>query len=334
VTKARILVTGGAGYIGSVIVDQLLERGWSVVVLDDLSTGHRAAVARGASFIQGGVGNKELVEAILDREQIEAIIHMAAFALVPESVAQPHKYVTNNVTAARVLLEAAARARIGRFVFSSSCAVYGHPAKIPISEETPQAPVNPYGETKRDFERLLADFGPRHEIGVVSLRYFNAAGATERLGEDHDPETHLIPNVLAVALGKQPAVNVYGTDYPTADGTAVRDYVHVVDIADAHVRALEVALEGEAPVAVNLGTGAGHSVREVVEAARRVTGKALKSVEQPRRPGDPPALVAAVGRAAEVLGWRASRSSLEEILESAWRWHLAHPDGYRQGGES
>jgi len=334
VTKARILVTGGAGYIGSVIVDQLLERGWSVVVLDDLSTGHRAAVARGASFIQGGVGNKELVEAILDREQIEAIIHMAAFALVPESVAQPHKYVTNNVTAARVLLEAAARARIGRFVFSSSCAVYGHPAKIPISEETPQAPVNPYGETKRDFERLLADFGPRHEIGVVSLRYFNAAGATERLGEDHDPETHLIPNVLAVALGKQPAVNVYGTDYPTADGTAVRDYVHVVDIADAHVRALEVALEGEAPVAVNLGTGAGHSVREVVEAARRVTGKALKSVEQPRRPGDPPALVAAVGRAAEVLGWRASRSSLEEVLESAWRWHLAHPDGYRQGGES
>ena len=333
-TKARMLVTGGAGYIGSVIVDQLLERGWSVVVLDDLSTGHRAAVARGASFIQGGVGNKELVEAILDREQIEAIIHMAAFALVPESVAQPHKYVTNNVTAARVLLEAAARARIGRFVFSSSCAVYGHPAKIPISEETPQAPVNPYGETKRDFERLLADFGPRHEIGVVSLRYFNAAGATERLGEDHDPETHLIPNVLAVALGKQPAVNVYGTDYPTADGTAVRDYVHVVDIADAHVRALEVALEGEAPVAVNLGTGAGHSVREVVEAARRVTGKALKSVEQPRRPGDPPALVAAVGRAAEVLGWRASRSSLEEILESAWRWHLAHPDGYRQGGES
>ena len=333
-TKARILVTGGAGYIGSVIVDQLLERGWSVVVLDDLSTGHRAAVARGASFIQGGVGNKELVEAVLDREQIEAIIHMAAFALVPESVAQPHKYVTNNVTAARVLLEAAARARIGRFVFSSSCAVYGHPAKIPISEETPQAPVNPYGETKRDFERLLADFGPRHEIGVVSLRYFNAAGATERLGEDHDPETHLIPNVLAVALGKQPAVNVYGTDYPTADGTAVRDYVHVVDIADAHVRALEVALEGEAPVAVNLGTGAGHSVREVVEAARRVTGKALKSVEQPRRPGDPPALVAAVGRAAEVLGWRASRSSLEEVLESAWRWHLAHPDGYRQGGES
>lgn len=332
-TKARILVTGGAGYIGSVIVDQLLERGWSVVVLDDLSTGHRAAVARGASFIQGGVGNKELVEAVLDREQIEAIIHMAAFALVPESVAQPQKYVTNNVTAARVLLEAAARARIGRFVFSSSCAVYGHPAKIPISEETPQAPVNPYGETKRDFERLLADFGPRHEIGVVSLRYFNAAGATERLGEDHDPETHLIPNVLAVALGKQPAVNVYGTDYPTADGTAVRDYVHVVDIADAHVRALEVALEGEAPVAVNLGTGAGHSVREVVEAARRVTEKALKAVEQPRRPGDPPALVAAVGRAAEVLGWRASRSSLEEILESAWRWHLAHPHGYRQGGE-
>ncbi len=330
----RVLVTGGAGYIGSVIVDQLLERGLSVFVLDDLSTGHRDAVARRASFVQGNVGNGELVEALLGQERIDAIIHMAAFALVPESVAQPGKYVTNNVTAARVLLEAAVRAKIRRFVFSSSCAVYGHPAVIPITEDSPQAPVNPYGETKRDFEKLLADHGPRNGLGVVSLRYFNAAGATEQRGEDHDPETHLIPNILAVALGKQPAVSIFGTDYPTADGTAVRDYIHVVDIADAHVRALDVSLDGGAPVAVNLGTGAGQSVRQVVDVARRVTGRPIPTVERPRRPGDPPALVAAVQRAATVLGWRTKHSSLEEILESAWQWHRAHPQGYRgRGGE-
>jgi UDP-glucose-4-epimerase GalE len=327
----RILVTGGAGYIGSVVVDQLLERGFTVVVLDDLSVGHRQAIARGAGFIQGGVGNRELVESVLERERIEAIIHLAAFALVPESVAQPQKYVTNNVTAARVLLEAAGRAGTRRFVFSSSCAVYGHPTAIPITEDSPQKPVNPYGETKRDFERLLADVAPKHGMGVVSLRYFNACGATERRGEDHDPETHLIPNVLGAALGKRAALEVYGTDYATADGTAVRDYVHVADIADAHLRALDVTLDGNAAVAVNLGTGTGCSVREVVEAARRVTGRAVPTVERPRRPGDPPELVAAVGRAAKLLGWRAAHSSLEEILSSAWRWHQAHPQGYRGG---
>jgi len=327
----RVLVTGGAGYIGSILVDQLLERGFHVVVLDDLSTGHRQAVARGAGFVQGGVGNRELVEALLERERIEAIIHLAAFALVAESVGQPRKYVTNNVTAARVLLEAAGSAKIRRFVFSSSCAVYGHPATIPITEDTPQVPVNPYGETKRDFERLLAQFGPQHGLAVVSLRYFNAAGASEQRGEDHDPETHLIPNVLATALGQRAALEVYGTDYPTADGTAVRDYVHVTDIADAHLRALDVRLDDGSAVAVNLGTGEGRSVREVVEAARRVTGRPVPTVERPRRPGDPPELVAAVGRAASVLGWRAAHSSLEEILGSAWRWHQAHPHGYRGG---
>ncbi len=328
----RVLVTGGAGYIGSILVDQLLDRQYSVFVLDDLTTGHRAAVARGASFVQGNVGNRELVDALLVRERIDAVVHMAAFALVAESVAHPQKYVTNNVTAARILLEAVARTGVRRFVFSSSCAVYGHPARIPITEDTPQDPVNPYGETKRDFERLLADFGPQHGIGVVSLRYFNAAGATPRLGEDHDPETHLIPNVLAVALGKQPAVNVYGTDYPTPDGTAVRDYIHVVDIADAHVRALEMSLNEDQPVALNLGTGSGHSVREVIGAAQRVTGKTIPVSTQARRPGDPPVLVAAVERAAAVLGWHATHSSLEEILDSAWRWRRAHPQGYRGEG--
>jgi len=327
----RVLVTGGAGYIGSVVVDQLLDRGYKVVVLDDLTTGHRQVVPRGAGFVQGGVGNRELVEALFEAERFESIVHLAAFALVPESVAQPQKYVTNNVTAARVLLEAAVRAKVRRFVFSSSCAVYGHPAKVPITEDSPQAPVNPYGETKRDFERLLADAGPRNGMGVVSLRYFNASGATTRLGEDHDPETHLIPNVLAAALGKRRALEIYGTDYPTPDGTAVRDYVHVTDIADAHLRALDAKLDGGSAVAVNLGTGTGHSVREVVEAARRVTGRDVPTVERPRRPGDPPELVAAVGRAATVLGWRAVHSSLDEILSSAWRWHRTHPQGYRGG---
>lgn len=332
----RVLVTGGAGYIGSILVDQLLERDYAVFVLDDLSRGHVESVARGARFVQGNVGDRELVEALLERERIDSVVHLAAFALVAESVAEPEKYVTNNVTAARVLLDAVGRAGVKRFVFSSSCAVYGHPAKVPITEDTPQRPVNPYGETKRDLEKLLADVGPRYGFGVVSLRYFNAAGATPRLGEDHDPETHLIPNVLAVALGKQAAVNVYGTDYRTPDGTAVRDYVHVVDIADAHVRALEIPLDGDkgrapVPVAMNLGTGGGHSVQEVITAAQRVTGKTLKTSLQPRRPGDPPELVAAVDRAAAVLGWRASRSSLDEILESAWRWHRQHPQGYRGG---
>ena len=329
--RGGVLVTGGAGYIGGVVVEQLLNKGLRVVVLDNLSTGHRAAVATeggGAAFVQGNIGDGALVGPLLEREGVDAIIHLAAFALVPESVAHPEKYQANNVAAARVLLDMAVRAKVRRFVFSSSCAVYGHPATVPISEDTPLAPVNPYGETKREFEEVLAAYTERHGLAAVSLRYFNAAGATELRGEDHDPETHLIPNALAVVAGTRSALEVFGADYPTPDGTAIRDYVHVSDIADAHVRALDVPLEGQ-HIALNLGTGTGHSVRQVVEAARRVTGSALPTVERPRRAGDPPALVAAASRAATVLGWRPTQSSLEHILESAWRWHRAHPHGYR-----
>jgi UDP-glucose 4-epimerase len=253
-------------------------------------------------------------------------VHLAAYALVAESVARPHLYFTNNVAGGRVLLDAVVAAGVRRVIFSSSCAVYGHPPVIPIPEDAPRAPVNPYGETKLAFERLLADYATRHGVVSISLRYFNAAGATARHGEDHDPETHLVPNVLQVALGRRPAVEVYGTDYPTPDGTAVRDYVHIADIADAHVRALEA--DFASAVAVNLGTGAGHSVLAVTEAARRITGRPIPTVPCPRRPGDPSTLVAAPGRAEQLLGWRPRRSRLDEILASAWEWHRTHPSGY------
>lgn len=324
--SARVLVTGGAGYIGSVVVDQLLARGCRVVVLDNLSTGHREAVADGATWVEGGIGDRGAVERLLARHPVDAIVHLAAFALVAESVANPEKYRQNNVAAARVLLEAAVAAGVRRFIFSSSCSVYGYPERTPITEDSPKAPVNPYGATKLEFERILGEFAARG-LSSVSLRYFNAAGATAERGEDHDPESHLVPNVLGVALGVRPAVDVFGTDYPTADGTAVRDYIHVDDLADAHVRALDLAPNGA--IALNLGTGTGHSVREVVQMARRITGHAIPARDQPRRPGDPAELVAAAQRATTVLGWRPRRSSLEEIIESAWRWHRAHPRGYR-----
>ncbi len=323
----RVLVTGGAGYIGSIVTEQLLARNRQVVVLDDLSTGHRKAIPAGAQFVRGGIGDPAALKEIFAGSPIEAIVHLAAFALVEESVANPDKYRANNVAAARVLLDAAVAMGVRRFVFSSSCTVYGVPKAVPIPEDAPMAPMSPYGETKLEFERVLGDYAARHKLSSVSLRYFNAAGASEQRGEDHDPESHLIPNVLAVALGKRAAVDIFGTDYPTPDGTAVRDYIHVDDLADAHVRALDVPPNGA--IALNLGTGQGRSVRQVVEMARRVTGHPIPSSDRPRRAGDPPALVAAPQRAAAVLGWRPHRSSLDEILTSAWRWHQAHPRGYR-----
>jgi UDP-glucose 4-epimerase len=322
----RVLVTGGAGYIGGVVTERLLAGGHVVVVLDNLSRGHRAVVPPDVPFVHGDVGDRATVLAALRDHRIEAVMHLAAFALVAESVAQPAMYQTNNVAAAGVLLDAALAAGVAKFVFSSSCAVYGHPAVTPITEDTPKAPMSPYGRTKLDFEGMLERAAAERGLGVVSLRYFNAAGATERLGEHHDPETHLVPNVLGAALGTRPPVPVYGTDYATPDGTAVRDYVHIVDIADAHVQALGLAANGAR--AINLGTGTGQSVRQVLEAARRVTGRPIPSVDRPRRPGDPPVLVAAADRARAVLGWAPRHSGLEEILESAWRWHRAHPRGY------
>ena len=325
--RSLVLVTGGAGYIGSVVADQLLARGRDVVVLDDLSTGHREAVPAGATFVQAGIGDRVAVTALFARYPVGAIVHMAAFALVAESVADPEKYRANNVAAAKVLLDEAVAAGVRRLVFSSSCTVYGYPSAVPIAEDAPVGPVSPYGETKLEFERLLATYAVQHRLSSVSLRYFNAAGATEQRGEDHDPESHLIPNLLGVALGKRPAADVFGTDYPTPDGTAVRDYIHVDDLADAHVRALDIPPNGA--VALNLGTGRGSSVRQVMDVARRVTGHPIPATDRPRRPGDPPELVAAAQRAAAVLGWRPRRSTLEEIVGSAWRWHQAHPRGYR-----
>lgn len=321
-----VLVTGGAGYIGSVVVEELVRRGHTPVVLDNLSTGHRAAVDLGVEFVAGDVGDRALVHTVLARHRVDALVHCAAFALVAESVAQPAKYHANNVTAGGVLLDAAVAAGVERVIFSSSCAIYGHPDRVPIAEDTPPAPVNPYGETKVAFERMLGRLATSHALKSLSLRYFNAAGATERSGEDHVPETHLIPNALRVAAGQQSALEVYGSDYATPDGTAVRDYIHVRDLADAHVRALDAELAGAQ--AVNLGTGTGHSVLEVLEAARRVTGRRIAAQSLPRRPGDPPLLVAALGRAERLLGWRPAHSGLEEILTSAWAWHCAHPRGY------
>ncbi len=323
----RVLVTGGAGYIGSIVVEQLVEAGAQVVVLDDLSRGHRAALSGKVAFVEGGVGDGAALRRAFATGAFDAVVHLAAFALVAESVANPALYFANNVTAARVLVDATVAARVPRFIFSSSCAVYGHPAAMPIREETPLAPINPYGETKRDVEAVLAERARRDGLQSVSLRYFNAAGATARCGEDHDPETHLVPNVLGVASGRRPALDVFGTDYATPDGTAVRDYVHVADIADAHLRALDATVAGAA--VVNLGTGTGSSVRDVVRTVEAVTGRAIATASKPRRPGDPPVLVAAAERAAGLLGWR-PRHSLREIVETAWRWHQAHPRGYTE----
>jgi UDP-glucose 4-epimerase len=325
----NVLVTGGAGYIGSVIVEALVARGHEVTVVDSLYKGHRAAVVEPAALVTLDLADGEGVRRLLGERGIAAVVHMAADSLVGESMRHPLKYFRNNVINSLNLAEAMVAEGVYRLVFSSTAAVYGEPAAVPIGEDAPLAPTNVYGETKLAFERMLRWLDEVHGLKWIALRYFNAAGATDRLGEDHEPETHLIPIVLSVALGKRAAVPLYGADYPTPDGTCVRDYIHVADLAEAHVLALEaLARPGATSSAYNLGNGAGYSNLQVIEAARRVTGHPIPVVEKRRRPGDPAALVAGAGRIRRELGWQPRYPGIDDIVASAWRWHRRHPEGY------
>ncbi|MDA0165360.1 UDP-glucose 4-epimerase GalE [Solirubrobacter ginsenosidimutans] len=322
----RLLVTGGAGYIGSIVAQQLLARGDDVTVLDSLYRGHREAVPEGAAFVEADLLDPAAVGAVLDGGGFEGVVHFAALSLVGESVEHPERYWRGNVVGALNLLDAMRAAGVPRLVFSSTAATYGEPAVDLITEEEPNAPVNAYGNSKLTIDRMLADEARAHGLAAVSLRYFNVAGASGRLGEDHTPETHLIPLVLQAAAGTRPSVAIFGTDYPTPDGTAVRDYVHVDDLARAHILALEKAVPGRHDI-FNLGSERGYSVREVIDTARAVTGREIVALEEDRRAGDPPQLVAANARARAGLGW-APEKSLEDMVRDAWVWHQAHPGGY------
>ncbi|MGA8073205.1 MAG: UDP-glucose 4-epimerase GalE [Candidatus Acidiferrales bacterium] len=323
-----ILVTGGAGYIGSVTVEKLQAAGESVVVLDDLARGHREAVTRETPFYQGRVGDRTLISKIATERKLESCVHFAAVAYVGESVEKPEKYFENNVEQGIAFIGSLLSAGVRRIVFSSTCATYGEPDRIPIGEECPQWPKNPYGWSKLFMERLFDSYDAAHGLKFASLRYFNAAGATQRCGEHHEPETHLIPIVLEAAAGERAEVPVFGSDYPTPDGTAIRDYVHVADLADAHIRALEYLRRGGKSDFVNLGTGDGYSVLEVIETARRVTGSEIRVRKEARRAGDPARLVADAAKARRVLGWTPGMSDLSSIIRSAWEWKKRHPRGY------
>lgn len=320
----RVLVTGGAGYIGSVCVEELLNRGHSVTVLDNLSEGHRGAVDKRATFIEGDLADRPLVAKALKESGAEAVMHFAANALVAESMSNPAKYFRNNVANGLNLLDASVEAGVKKFVFSSTCATYGLPAQLPIGEDCPQNPVNPYGESKLMFERMLQWFHRLHKLEFVIFRYFNAAGASRNFGEHHRQETHLIPNILKVPLGQARECYIFGTDYPTPDGTCIRDYIHILDLADAHIRALAPGITG----CFNLGNGSGYSVREVIHACEKITGQKIPVVEKPRRPGDPPRLIASAEKARKELGWIPQYPKLDDIVRSAWEWHKAHPNGY------
>jgi len=324
----RIVVVGGAGYIGSHAVRHLLAAGHEVWALDNLGVGHAGAVPEGR-LVRGDLDDREGLERILRELGAEAVMHFAAFALVPESVADPAIYYRNNVVGTLNLLDAMHAAGVDKLVFSSTCAVYGVPEKVPIDESTPTKPINPYGFTKLVIERALADYAAAYGLGSASLRYFNAAGAAEdgSIGEDHAVESHIIPLLLQVALGQREKFTIAGTDFPTPDGTCIRDYIHVDDLADAHRRVLDRIEPGKALV-YNVGTGRGASVREVVEAARKVTGHPIPTVEGPRRPGDPPALVADGARTRRELGWSPRYEDVESIVATAWEWHRRHPNGY------
>jgi UDP-glucose 4-epimerase len=322
----KLLVTGGAGYIGSIVAQQLLDGGHDVTVLDDLSRGHRSAVPANAELIEAGLLDADATRAALKTKAFDGVLHFAALALVSESVAHPERYHRGNVVGALNLLDAMREAGVRRLVFSSTCAVYGEPDAVPMHEDLPTNPVNAYGNSKLAVDRMIGDESRAHGLAAASLRYFNVAGASGPLGEDHEPETHLIPLVLRAAAGVSDHVRVLGTDYPTRDGTAVRDYIHVEDLGRAHLLAL-AALEPGRHAIYNLGTGDGNTVREVVEAARRVTGREIPARDEGRRPGDPAALVAASDRIRAELGWE-PRKGLDEMIADAWAWHQAHPGGY------
>lgn len=320
----KVLVVGGAGYIGSVCAELLLEEDHSVTIFDNLSEGHRRALDPRAEFVEGDLVDRQSIEKTLAKQRPDAVMHFAANALVGESMQNPSKYFRNNIANGLNLLDAIVAAGVGKIIFSSTCAIFGPPERLPIDETTPPRPINPYGESKLAFEKILRWYGEIHGLRFVSLRYFNAAGASPNFGEDHRVETHLIPNVLKVALGEKPNVEIFGTDYETPDGTCVRDYIHILDLARAHILALNSAKSDF----YNLGTGGGASVREVIDSCRKVTGRKVDIVEKPRRPGDPPRLIASSEKIKRELGWKPQFQSLDAIIESAWKWHQKFPRGY------
>lgn len=325
-----IMVLGGAGYIGSHTVYALIEQGMDVVVVDNLETGHIEAVHKNARFYQGDIRNREFIDSVFDREHIDAVIHFAANSLVGESMTDPLKYYDNNVNGTKVLLQSMVAHNIKKIVFSSTAATYGEPDRVPILETDRTEPTNTYGETKLSMEKMFKWTDVAYGVKYVSLRYFNACGAHEsgQIGEAHSPETHLIPLVLQVPLGQREAINIYGDDYPTEDGTCIRDYIHVTDLAQAHILAVEYLMKGNDSNVFNLGNGVGFSVKEVVEVARKVTGHAIPAVITERRAGDPARLIASSEKAREVLNWKPQHAELEEIISSAWKWHSTHPKGY------
>ncbi len=323
-----VLVTGGAGYIGSATVELLREQNRQVVILDNLVYGHREAVFEDTPFYAGSIGDTELVKKIVREHKVDACIHFAAYAYVGESVEKPAVYYENNVAQGLHLLTALVEENVKRIVFSSTCATYGEPQKLPLDEMHMQHPTSPYGASKLMFERILQDFDTAYNLKSVALRYFNACGATANRGEDHVPETHLIPLVLFAAQGKLPHISVFGDDYDTPDGTCVRDYIHIADLASAHLSALDYLQAGNESTAINLGNGQGYSVLEVIETARRVTNKNIEAVMLPRRAGDPSRLIADATKARRVLGWQTKYPKLEDIIRTAWMWHEAHPNGY------
>jgi UDP-glucose 4-epimerase len=323
----NILVTGGVGYVGSIVTEELLNKGYRVIILDNLQQGHKEASLPEAEFVLADICEAQALEDVFHRFEIDAVMHMAAETVVEYSMTDPKRYFHNNIVGGIDLLDAMLKHNVYKFVFSSSAAVYGEPRTTPIEEDHPKIPVNSYGESKLMFEHILEWYGKAYGLKHISLRYFNAAGATKLLGEDHHPETHLIPNVLKAALDKNNPVSIFGTDYPTKDGSCIRDYVHVIDIAQAHILALET-IEQLSGRAYNLGNGEGYSVLEVVEAARKATHAEIPVKISPRRAGDPAVLVASSRRAKEELGWRSKFPELEAIIESAWKWMKQHPKGY------